>query len=256
MMFSPKRSIASRFTCLVLFIASCSRPIDYTISYEWSPVEINADIKGSQQIDDLIAPYRVRLDSIMDEVIGYASHDLTSEGRYESTLGTFVTKLLKEQSESSYQVKVDVAIMNHHGGLRAPLNQGPVTLGEVFEVMPFENEMILLEIPGDSLEQVIKFIGKSGRSMIWPVSFHVTADKVTNILIDGKELEPEKNYILTISDYLANGGSGFHMLSSAKRMEVESVKLRDMIEQEIRQISSKGDSIKIEVANFITVSDQ
>ncbi|MEO1052101.1 MAG: 5'-nucleotidase [Bacteroidota bacterium] len=240
----------------LIFLLSCASPKDYDISYAWSPVEINSDVEGSEHIEAIIAPYRDRLDSTMEEVIGYASHDLTTQGEYESTLGTFVTKLLRDQSASFYEKQVDVAIMNHHGGLRAPINKGPITLGEVFEVMPFENEMVLLDIPGDSLTKVIEFISQSGRSMIWPASFHITASGVENIQVDGQEIDPNKHYTLAISDYLANGGGSFKMLKPLKRLDVRPIKLRDMIVQEIKQQTAKGDSIQMEVLNLITVSDQ
>lgn len=155
-----------RVASLLIFLVACTKKVDYVPTYTWSSVEVNAELEGAEDIEKIVAPYRIRLDSIMDEVIGYASHDLTTKGQYESTLGTFVTRLLKEQSASIFQQDVDVAIMNHHGGLRAPINEGVITLGDVFEVMPFENDVVLLEITGDSLLQVIRFIGQSGRSMI------------------------------------------------------------------------------------------
>lgn len=192
----------------------------------------------------------------MGEIIGYASHDLTTRGEYESLLGTFVTKLLRDQSIFYFKKEVDVAIMNHHGGLRAPINKGPITLGEVFEVMPFENEMMLLQIPGDTLVQTIQFIGQTGRSMIWPVSYHVAASGVENILVDGKEIDPNRMYTLSVSDYLANGGSGFELLKPLKRLDVPSLKLRDMIITEIRQQTAKGDSIHLEMLNFVTISNE
>lgn len=236
---------------LLAILISCSGPADYQRSYTWEPVEINQDVEASGDVEEIITPYRARLDSIMDEVIGYASHDLTTKGQYESTLGTFVTKLLLEQAIAEYQKPVDVAIMNHQGGLRAPINEGPIRLGEAFEVMPFENDMILLEVPGDTILQVINFISRSGRSMIWPVSFTVTDSGVENILVNGEEIDSSRTYILSISDYLANGGSGFRMLKGLKRLEVTPVKLRDMIINEIKQRTAKGDSIRSEVANLV-----
>ncbi len=245
----------NRSLYLFIFLVACSSPGTYDISYSWSPVEINPDVRGSESIEAIIVPYRARLDSIMDEVIGYATHDLTTEGQYESTLGTFVTKLSKEQSATSFKKEVDVAIMNHHGGLRAPINEGPITLGDVFELMPFENEMVLLEITGDDLTELIKFIGQSGRSMIWPVSFHVSGTTLLNIRVDGKEVVSDKIYMISTSDYLANGGSGFSMLKPLNRVDVPPVKLRDMIVQEIREQTARGDSIRTDIANFITVSE-
>ncbi len=240
---------------MVILTISCSGPKDYDIVYTWSPVSISSDIEDSENIEKIIAPYRSTLDSIMDEVIGYAAHDLTTRGQYESTLGTFVTKLSLDQSISFFEREVDAAIMNHHGGLRAPINEGPITLGEVFQVMPFENEIVLLEISGNELVEVIKYIGETGRSMIWPVSFHVSSSGIENIRLDGKEIESEKSYVLSISDYLANGGSGFHMLTSLKRLDVTPIKLRDMIVKEIRDRTARGDSIRTDVSNFITTSD-
>ena len=240
---------------LLIAVTACSGPEEYDRSYSWSPVSINAGIEGSAEVEAIIAPYRNRMDSMMDEVIGHAAHDLTTQGKYESTLGTFVTELLLRQSMSSFNRKVDVAIMNHHGGLRAPINQGPITLGEVFEVMPFENEVVLLDVPGEHLKEVIGRIARSGNSMIWPVSFHITQSGPENIRVNGEELVAVRNYSLAVSDYLANGGAGFDLLTSLERPDVHPVKLRDMIVREVRQKWADHDSIKAEVANHITQSD-
>lgn len=242
-------------TLLVFVMVSCSSPSAHEIAYSWSPVKISTEIESAGEIESVIKPYREKLDSIMNEEIGYALHDLTNEGHYETTLGTFVTRLLMEQSAAEFNIEIDVAVMNHHGGLRAPINQGPITLGEVFAVMPFENEMRLLEVSGDQLTEVIEYIGRSGRSMIWPVSFHVDESGIENIRVNGKEIQSEKTYIMAISDYLANGGSGFDMLSPLKRMDVKPVKVRDMIVSEIKQQTAKGDSIAVTVANLITESN-
>ncbi|MEM9857480.1 MAG: 5'-nucleotidase [Bacteroidota bacterium] len=246
-------NVSSGLVYFFILIISCTTPVEYNLSFSSAAVEIDSTVGSLDNIENIIIPFRERLDSTMNEVIGYAAHDLTTKGKYESSLGTFVTRLLREQSISSFETEVDVAIMNHHGGLRAAINEGPITLGEVYQVMPFENEMVLLEIPGDSLTRVIEFISQSGRSMIWPVSFNVTEAGVDNILVDNKTIDPQRNYTLSISDYLANGGSGFNMLMSLNRIDVAPVKLRDMIELEIRQRTSRGDSIKAKVLNLITV---
>ncbi len=239
---------------LLLLLASCTSQGEYKRSYSWAPVAVSQDIEEDQAIEAIIAPYRAELDSIMNEVIGYAAHDLTARGQYESNLGTFVTSLFLSQSISTFGKSVDVSVMNHHGGLRASLNEGPITLGEVFEVMPFENEMRLLEMTGTQLTEVIEYIGKSGRSMIWPVGFEVTDSGLKNIVVAGKAIVPEQTYIMAISDYLANGGGGFKMLTSLKRLDIEPIKQRDMIVDEIRQRTAQGDSIETEIANLITVA--
>ena len=237
----------------MILLFSCSSNETYQPTYTWSPVAINEDIVPTRQIEDIIVPYRHKLDSIMDEVIGHASHDLTDQGKYESTLGTFVTRLLLEQARASYNRPVDIAIMNHHGGLRAPINEGEITLGDIFAVMPFENEVLLLDLPGTVLQEIVQFISKSGGSMIWPVSFKVTDQGVEDILIAGKQLDLQRTYTLSVSDYQANGGSGFWMLKELKRQEIVPIKLRDLIIKEIKENTAQGDAISAEVANAITV---
>ena len=240
----------------MLVLTSCFDTTDYNLSYSWSPVQISSELGQSSQVELTILPYRNKLDSMMNEVIGHAAHDLTTNGRYESRLGTFVTALLHKQSSLSYQQPVGVALMNHHGGLRAPINAGPITLGEVFEVMPFENKMLLLEVPGKKLTEIITFVGTSSSSMMWPVSFEITASGVKNIEVDGKAVDPNRTYLLAVSDYQANGGSGFEMLQALERVDIVPVKLRDMIIAEVRELTTNGDTVKTEVANLITVSMQ
>jgi 2',3'-cyclic-nucleotide 2'-phosphodiesterase (5'-nucleotidase family) len=155
---------------LILSLSSCFNSQRYQPYYSWSDLEIDSTIQRSAAIEEIISPYRMRLDSIMDEVIGHATHDLTAAAEYESTLGTFVTKLLLKQSTAAYNTEVDVALMNHRGGLRAPINQGGITLGDIFEVMPFENEMVLIDLTGEQLLSVIDLVANGGRG------FHILSN--------------------------------------------------------------------------------
>ncbi len=242
------------FISLSLFATiSCQQKQEASASITWSKMPVDSTYVADQNIENIISPYRSALDSIMNEVIGYAAHDLTSRGEYESNLGTFVTRLSLEQCEAIFERDIDVAVMNHHGGLRAPINEGEITLGEVFQVMPFENEMVLLEVPGTVLLEVVDKINGSGSSMLWPVKFSASADGPKNVKLNGKRIVPSKTYVMAISDYLANGGGGFRMLIPLKRIDVPQVKLRDIIVKEIRESTAKGQSIDEQVANHITV---
>lgn len=242
--------------CLALLILSACQSTEKENSepiISWSSVPISDSIAIDQNIENIISPYRGKLDSIMNEVIGFAAADMTSRGEYESTLGTFVTRLSLEQCEAIFEREIDVAVMNHHGGLRAPINQGEITLGEVFQVMPFDNEMVLLEVPGNVLIEVVEKINGSGRSMLWPVEFTVTESGPINISLDGKLISYSETYTMAISDYLANGGGGFSMLIPLKRLDVPTVLLRDIIAKEIREIAARGEQVDEQIMNHVTV---
>ena len=232
--------------------AACSTPEEHVLDYNWSQEQIVFDSTASDEIESLIAPYRARLDSTMNEVIGYSAADLTNRGRYESTLGAFVVQLMHAQSAKIYDRAVDVALINHHGGLRAPIGEGPITLGEAFNVMPFENEVWLLELSGEELAELVAFVPENGTSMIWPVSFEVTSAGVENVRVGGEEIDPERSYTLVATDYQSNGGNDFALLKPLKRLDVESVKLREMIIREIREVAGRGDSLQAKLPNLIT----
>ena len=238
---------------LILSLSSCFNSQRYQPYYSWSDLEIDSTIQRSAAIEEIISPYRMRLDSIMDEVIGHATHDLTAAAEYESTLGTFVTKLLLKQSTAAYNTEVDVALMNHRGGLRAPINQGAITLGDIFEVMPFENEMVLIDLTGEQLLSVIDLVANGGRSMIWPVNYTATPDGPKDISLNGSAIVPTKNYVLTVSDYMANGGSGFHILSNLPRHDTKGVYLRDMIITEVRELTAAGKQVEQDIMNTVTI---
>lgn len=237
----------------LLTCISCQENSKNQTLITWSNVPVDSTIQSDQKIEEVIFPYRQALDSIMGEVIGYAAHDLTTIGEYESNLGTFVTRLSLEQCESIFEMEIDVAVMNHHGGLRSPINKGAITLGEIFQVMPFENEMVLLEVPGPILLEVVDKINGSGSSMLWPVTFTATESGPKDIELNGDPILSKEVYLMAISDYLANGGGGFSMLRSLKRIDVPAVKLRDIIVKEIRETTSRGESVDQRVSNHVIV---
>lgn len=252
-----KRLISHCFYPMLLLITvvSCNNS-EQVPSYQWETVEVGADVGHSEEMEAIITPYRNQLDSMMNETIGYATCDLTTEGKYESVLGTFVCQLMLHQSRLQYDFSVDAVLVNHEGGLRAPIGQGPIMLREIYEVMPFENDVVLLGIPGDRLIQLIKHIGKTGHCMVYPVTYAVYMNRVESIMISGRPIVENQVYNLAISDYLANGGDGLHMLTDVNKLEVTPVKVRDMIVDEINQISKNGDSVKCSLGYSVKIMEQ
>lgn len=240
-----------------LGISSCAPKEDLVPEISVSQIEMHSDSFSSEKIEALIVRYREILDASMNEVIGHNALRMSNEGKHESSLGKFVSKLMLEQSKKVYETHVDVALINHHGGLRAPIAAGDITLGNIYEVMPFENEVLLLELSGVELQQLIEFVSTEYSSMMWPVSYELEQGEMEkhaiNILISGESIQLEKKYILAVTDYQANGGNEFHLLSTAPRLPITPIKLRDMILLEVRQSQQSQDTIHIETPHSITL---
>ena len=103
--------------------------------------------------------------------------------------------------------------------------------------------MILVEVPGDQIDLLVSFVAETRTSMLWPAAFTVGPDGVSEITINGAPVDPNRTYVLSVSDYLANGGNGFAMLKTLKRLDVEPMRLREMILKEIQERTAQGDSI-------------
>ncbi|MEE9439134.1 MAG: 5'-nucleotidase C-terminal domain-containing protein [Saprospiraceae bacterium] len=216
---------------LLLFIlfsfVSCSKQV-YTADIDTSYYHISSRHKTDNDIDKMIAPYKEELDSKMDVVIAYNKEKMP-KARPSSTLGNWFSDVLLEEANRIYQSDIDFATQNY-GGIRIPsLKQGDITIGNIFELMPFDNQLVVLTLDGPTTQQLLDRIAQLGG---WPISsslsFTIDNEKATNIMINGVAFDPSKEYKVAIADYIANGGDKCFFLDNAKR-EDHDLLIRDLI---------------------------
>ncbi len=212
---------------LGLSIVSCSRQI-YTADIDTSYYRINKRNKSDKELDKMISPYKQQLDAKMNEVIAFNENEMT-KNRPNSTLGNWFADALLEEAEYIYKRDIDMAMQNY-GGIRVPsLRQGDITVGNIYELMPFDNKLVLLTMDGKLLQQLLNRIAEKGG---WPISstlkFAMDGDKAVDVLIKGEALDMTKKYTVAIADYIANGGDNCFFLDQAQR-EDNDVMIRDLI---------------------------
>lgn len=193
---------------LVLFAFSCR--VQHFAFFEETSTEItaNPDLIDDQEIETMLKPYRNQLELEMNEVLGIANERL-SMGRPESTLGNWFADTQLKASEDKLGREIDFAVSNS-GGIRIPeIPKGQVTKGKIFELMPFDNMLVIMELSGGKVLELINHIAQSGG---WPTSkelrFKINKEgKAEDIFIHGEPLDLNKKYVVSLSDYVANGGS-------------------------------------------------
>lgn len=211
------------FICCLALLAACSRwPVPATYESLSSPVK---DIElVDTGIARLIDPYRLQLDSAMKQVIGHCPETL-EKGQPESTLGNLVADATLAIARKTYP-GTQIGIVNY-GGVRIPeIPAGDLTRGTVFELMPFDNYLVVLEVGGDTLKQVLDLIASKGG---WPVAgcrFSIDNQGAEDIHIGNDPFDINKRYRLAISDYLANGGDNLSVLISVEQLHINLL-LRD-----------------------------
>lgn len=193
-------------------------------------------------VQELIAPYKRTYNAEMGLVLGHNEAPLFKDFP-ESTLGNWVTDLLVRQTEKRTGMQIDFAVVNQ-GGLRlTELAAGPVTRGKIYELMPFDNLVTVMEMPGSALRPFFDLMAQNGG---WPVSgnvrYRIAQEKAMAIHIGGEPLDDERVYRFIIPDYVANGGDRATFFAGHARTDLDLL-IRDAILHEVTQLETAGQKI-------------
>lgn len=244
-----------RLTFLLLItvaLASCSKSFSVSSS-NTTYYNINSELPKDSATLAFIRPYADSLNKNMSAVIGYLQTDLP-KGKPESLMGNFFCNALLQQSQKYFSEKADLCIMNY-GGLRIPLlSKGNITTGKIFELMPFDNFLILMKINGSKLQEVLHHVAADGGWPIAGASFKIKNNHAEAVLINGATLDESKEYYLLISDYMAEGGDKLEMLKGIA-FNNSGVFVRDALIEYIQQQTLQGNTINAELDGRIQYAE-
>jgi 2',3'-cyclic-nucleotide 2'-phosphodiesterase (5'-nucleotidase family) len=193
-------------------------------------------------IEAVIRPYRDSMAAEMKQVLVISDTVLTKQ-QPESDLGNLLAEILLDKSQKYAHRKVDVAVINF-GGIRiTQLPKGNITNENAFELMPFDNKIVLLELEGMILQKLFDKMASMGGTPIAGARYSIDNAKATNISIQSKPLDVTAKYTIAISDYLANGGDNLDMLKPVPQTST-GVLLRDAFIEGFKDINAKGQHLK------------
>lgn len=196
-------------------------------SIEVSGSEITESLPVAAELEVLVAPFRERMQERTEEVIGEATGLLEKRGEWESALGNFATDAMLSAANELHSPDVQVAVTNN-GGLRAPIRPGPITIGRMYELMPFENMLVVETLTGAQLRELAEEIVSIGGEPMAGLRIRVDDQgEVAEVTLDGRPLDPGGEYRVVTADYLANGGGALSVLWAPMAREDLGVTLRD-----------------------------
>lgn len=237
------------FYFLLFILSSCSSLYQPT-SVQHTQYRINPSLKKDSAMNALLMPYAKDINATMNKVIG-TSAGTYNNNRPESEIGNFLADAYKAMAEEKFGRKVDAGFMNA-GGIRSYLSKGNITVGKIFEIMPFDNILVLQELKGSVLQAYLDKMAEDGG---WPVSKNVTMvirnKKATAVTINGKILDPNTIYVVAHSDYIANGGSDCDMLRPIPQIN-RGYLMRDAIIDYVTALTRAGKTIQPTIENRVT----
>ncbi|MBW3524001.1 5'-nucleotidase C-terminal domain-containing protein [Chryseobacterium sp. NKUCC03_KSP] len=193
-------------------------------------ISINKELKDDEGFAKFIEPYTLKLNKEMNQKISYTQVDLTKEGD-NSNLGNLLADYTFDGAnvwtKANLNKNVDAALINI-GGIRTTIGKGDILLKNVFEVMPFENEVIIVKMKGSDVQGLFDYYAKTQVNN--PVShlyIETNNGQLTKTLINGKVVDPNQDYYIATSDYLALGGDNMKFFSKGESIPT-GIKLRDL----------------------------
>lgn len=199
-------------------------------------IEINNELSQDSEIESFIEPYRKYVDSSLSSVLCF-SPDLYSkkDGQLNTAIGNMMADAVMLKSQEIYKKRtgeqIDFVLLNH-GGIRSVLPKGDVTSRTAYEIMPFENEVVVVSLKGTQVEFLINYLSKAKRAHPISKEFQLALDKENRVIsatVNGSNIVPEDSYNIATSDYLFNGGDNMTFFQTNEKVVVLDYKIRNVL---------------------------
>lgn len=199
-----------------------------TISVVTDSIAVTDDYQKANGVDSIISPYKLELEKEMLEVIAIAENDFT-KSRPNGALNNWSADAIFNSVDKTDFGNSPYFCLLNVGGLRSPLSKGEIVLGDVFKLMPFDNEVVVVELPFSSLGKIAEYLVNSGGE---PISNAVL--DFNHIDIIGDSGESDSFYVIT-SDYLMNGGDNMNFFEDQLNVIHTGVLMRDAMIEAVKK---------------------
>jgi len=232
--------------CLLIFVtilafAGCNNKLKVS-KIETSNTQLNKNSEEDKEFLDVINPFKIQIDAEMNAILIVSEAEAT-KGQPEGELGNLVADIVLKKTRDYTTDAVDICMLNN-GGLRTSLPKGDIILGKVFELMPFENEMVLLTLSGKQTRQLFNYIGRSGGVPLAGATATITDTNIVDIKINNKPFDEGITYNIVTSDYLAGGGDKMRFFNNPVNYKPIKHKLRDALVEYMIEENKKGNTLK------------
>ncbi|MDB5251922.1 MAG: hypothetical protein JWP27_1091 [Flaviaesturariibacter sp.] len=225
-----------------LFLSSC-RSAQVPTGAAYHDYRVTDSVGRDTVLSALLAPYRDSVNRSMNDIVGYLDAPLEKKSP-QGSLGDFMADALFYMAKEKFGLQPDVAVVNSGGIRLTQVPAGAITRGRIFELMPFDNLVVVQRVKGDVLEQFLNLAASGGGWPLAGVKMGIRDKKAVDIMIGGQPLDRQKTYLLVNSDYVASGGDNAAMLKAIPQQNIGYL-MRDALLDYIRAQQAAGHHISI-----------
>lgn len=190
---------------ILLILSGCStlKPIDTLDSLDYPDPD--------SEIIAILDAYRPGIEKIMGKPIAVVK-DTLRFSQPEGALGNMAADALRYRAALELRKFVHLGLIGE-SSFKTYFIPGTLTLGDVYEFMPYENHLVILELKGDKLIELIDQVATVGGAPVSGARFRIDENnRARGLLVNAEVVDPHKNYLVATSSWVANGGDQFPAL--------------------------------------------
>jgi len=216
-----------------LGLTSCENAPEHLTELTGKQITVDSSYTSIDSIQKFIQPYHDRVESILDSTLAYAPFIISkTDGKFNTTAGNLMADIVLSETQSIFKKRtgktIDLVLLNH-GGIRSIISKGYVTSRTAYEVMPFENSVVVVELKGETLLKMVDYLIQSKRAHpVAGIQIILNKDKSVNTFtINGKPVDKDRSYYVATSDYLVTGGDNMNFFKEAISKTETDYKIRN-----------------------------
>ena len=219
---------------LVTLLSSCQRESQKVFKISAKTSLIDTLLQQDSTIIKEFLPYKEKMIKEVNRVISYAPQNLVrTDGELQSSLGNLMADLLYQKANHLFEKetgkKVDFFFSNY-GGIRAGIWKGDVKVKHAFNLMPFENTIVVTELTAEKTGELFEYFLIKDEAH--PISKQVQITLISGvpkILINGEPIDFNRTYFVATSDYLQKGGDGMNFFAEPESLYESDFLIRKAI---------------------------
>lgn len=233
-------------------IAPVNQPV-YSTEVKVSQQPMDSSIAEDAEVNKLLMPYLAATQSKMGAVLGVAREVLSKGGEgvegYQyngiasGRLGLWVADIIRIQAALVGKRRIDLAIQNNHGLRLDEIPAGQITVDTVYQLMPFENEVAIIELSGADLLKLFESFAEAKRytnAAISGAELVYCNNRLVSAKLGCNPIDANATYTIALTDYLYKGGGEFPILQQGKNYQSTGLLLRDAIINYIKSQTTLG----------------
>jgi len=197
-------------------------------------IPIDSTSTKQESIENIIEPYRKGLQAEMNKPLSYTEKAMfKSDNPLNTAIGNMMADAVLEIANpvfvKRHKDSIDAVLLNY-GGIRSGINKGVITTKTAYNIMPFENMVVIAELDAEAMRALIDYLAKN--QVAHPIAnMNLIIDsqgKIQNVNINGKLVEDHNTYLVATSDYLLEGGDNMNFFKKAQNVYDIDYKLRNL----------------------------